>query len=75
MSKRKFENKPKWDELPPKAQWRCMDNDGTWCWFVTKPRALVDDGCWYRGTEGNVLHGRPRTPSAYWMQSLDQRPA
>lgn len=74
MSKRKFENKPKWNELPPKAQWIAMDSDGVWGWFATKPRPSVGAGFWYRGIEGEALFNRPRTPSTYWVESVEQRP-
>ena len=67
-----FENKPKWAELPPRAKWIAMDEDGVWGWFATKPRPL--NGFWFRGTEGETLYNRPKTPSADWVKSLEQRP-
>ena len=69
-----FENKPNWDDLPDKAKFIAMDEDGTWVWFAEKPRPLEKDRCWYRGTEGKTLLNLPKTPNKNWVQSLEERP-
>jgi hypothetical protein len=69
-----FKNKPNWDDLPAKAKFIAMDEDGTWRWFTTKPIPFLKFGHWDRATEGETLFNWNPKPNENWVKSLEKRP-
>ncbi len=61
--------KPDWKSAPKWAQWLAQDLNGEWWWYENEPflnrDAWVPDG-------GN--HEMFIPVSAYWRESLEQRP-
>jgi hypothetical protein len=59
--------KPAWKGAPEWANYRAMDEDGTYLWFECKPNPA--SSVWF-ATEGRVAEAE----YSHWIDSLEKRP-
>lgn len=62
-----------WKDAPEWANWLAQDRDGSWFWYTTKPRQILQHGIWINST--GTKHGKQdATVIATWTSTLEKRP-